>query len=117
AERAALGRVEMRKLLVIAFLGMLTAVALATRPGGDVPIVQAAATIPFSPTGAEQTYTVPAGVTMVFVEANGAGGAGACVNPAFSRGFGGNGERRRAILTVTPGQTLFVEVGGVGAAA
>ena len=71
-------------------------------------------------TGAEQTYTVPAGVSTVTVTAVGApGGAGpASTNqaPVTAGAYpGGNGASVTATVPVTPGQTLYVEVGGPGA--
>ena len=64
----------------------------------------------FLPTGHEQTFTVPAGVGSVHVVAVGArGGAG-----GSSGGAGGFGGLVSADLVVTPGQVLYVEVGGNG---
>ena len=58
-------------------------------------------------TGGEQTFTVPAGVTTLHVVAiGGAGGASAV--------FGGAAAQVTADLAVTPGQTLYIEVGGKG---
>lgn len=68
---------------------------------------QAFVTKTFVYTGAEQTFTVPGGVTSVGVVAiGGHGGAasGAAGAPADVIGS----------ISVTPGQTLYVEVGGVG---
>jgi hypothetical protein len=64
----------------------------------------------FNFTGAEQQFTVPAGVTSVTIEAFGAqGGTG-----EFAVVSGGNGGSVRATISVTPGETLFVYVGGQG---
>jgi len=63
----------------------------------------AAAPTTFSFTGAEQTYTVPAGITSIAVDAAGAAGE-----------LGGKGARVRADLAVSPGQTLYVEIGASG---
>jgi hypothetical protein len=68
----------------------------------------------FGYTSAEQSYTVPDGVTSVRVSATGApGGAGApgANTPAVA---GGLGAQAAAELAVTPGQALYVEVGGPG---
>ena len=79
--------------------------------GSTDPYVGPAATA-FAYTGAVQTYTVPAGVTTVLVDARGAqGGTGA---PFGNVQPGGNGAQVRAILTVTPGQVLQIRVGGMG---
>ena len=63
-----------------------------------------AATKTFGYTGQEQTFIVPARVSHLQVFATGAHGAG----------FGGAGAVVSGPLTVTPGQTLYVEVGGAG---
>jgi hypothetical protein len=67
-----------------------------------------AATQTFTFTGAEQTFTVPGGVTSVHVVAIGAGGG------AATDSVGGVAAEVAGDVTVTPGQTLYVEVGGQG---
>jgi hypothetical protein len=64
----------------------------------------------FSYSGGEQTYVVPAGITSVAVSATGGSGG----NGANSTG--GLAAVATGELTVTPGETLYVEVGGVGGA-
>ena len=61
----------------------------------------------FSATGAIQTWTVPSDVTTIFVEM--AGGQG-----GRSFGWGGTGAGLTGTLSVTPGQTLNIIVGGRG---
>lgn len=69
----------------------------------------AATTVTFNYTGAEQTFTVPAGVFNVHVVAiGGAGGNGDL--------SGGAAEQVSADLPVEPGETLYLEVGGTGVA-
>jgi hypothetical protein len=63
----------------------------------------------FSYTGGEQTFTVPAGVFSVHVVAVGAAGGTAGA-------LGGAAAQVSADIGVTPGQTLYVEVGGAGQA-
>lgn len=63
----------------------------------------------FNYTGAAQTYTVPEGVTALQVDAYGA--QGSAIN-----GVGGKGGRVQAVLPVTPGEVLQVNVGGAGSA-
>lgn len=64
----------------------------------------------FNSTGSEQTFKVPDGVTSINVIAiGGKGGDGGA-----SGGAGGIGARVSANLSVTPGQVLFVNVGGNG---
>jgi len=66
-------------------------------------------------TGAPETFTVPAGVTQLGIEANGAqGGAGATGGNSSSGGLGGLGSKATGILAVTPGQVLTLFVGGQG---
>jgi Glycine rich protein len=59
-------------------------------------------------TGAEQTFTVPGGVTTLGVTAIGGYGG------AATDSVGGAPADVVGSVTVTPGQTLYVEVGGVG---
>ena len=67
-------------------------------------------TVPFSYTGALQTWTVPSCVTTITVTVNGAQGGG--TNPPNPNG--GLGAIVTATLAVTPGQILQVNVGGQG---
>ncbi len=67
-----------------------------------------AAATTFSYTGGVQTFVVPAGVTKLTVEAYGAeGGADGAV-------AGGKGGEVKGEVTVTPGSTVYVYVGGKG---
>lgn len=70
----------------------------------------AANTLSFSYTAAEQTFSVPAGVYSVHVLAVGAKGAA-------SSGTGGVGAQVEGDIEVSPGETLYIEVGGGGAGA
>ena len=85
--------------------------ASATLPPGCAQ-TSGTVTCTFSNTGAEQSFTVPAGVASVHVVVVGEGGFG--VN-AFSTGFfeniGGSGASVSADLPVTPGTNLYAEVG------
>lgn len=62
-----------------------------------------------------QTFTVPAGVTRIQVEAWGGGGGAAGSQDVGATGGGGG--YSRAFLTVTPGQVLTVYVGAGGSGA
>jgi Glycine rich protein len=66
-----------------------------------------ATTVTFEFTGGEQTFAVPAGVTHIHVVAIGAAGGD-------SGGAGGGAGQATVDIAVTPGQTLYVEVGGRG---
>jgi hypothetical protein len=61
----------------------------------------------FSHTGADQSYTVPTGVTSINVTMWGAGGGGFSTSQA-----GGAGAFIQGTLSVTPGQILTIIVGG-----
>ncbi len=65
-------------------------------------VAAASATTTFNYTGAMQTFTVPAGITQMTVDAKGAQGGGT---------YGGNGGRTQAVITVTPGEVLNLFVG------
>ncbi|MCD6011022.1 MAG: C-terminal target protein [Flavipsychrobacter sp.] len=70
-----------------------------------------AQTTTFNYTGSMQIYSVPAGVTLISVDARGAiGGNGGGVLR------GGYGARVQCTMNVTPSTNLYIFVGGVGAA-
>ncbi|EDZ59971.1 outer membrane autotransporter, putative [Candidatus Pelagibacter sp. HTCC7211] len=70
-----------------------------------------AVTVTFSYTGSAQTWTVPSGVTLITVDGYGAmGGHGA----SDRNGRGGLGGRVQTNISVTPGTTLNIYVGGSG---
>jgi hypothetical protein len=79
-----------------------------------INIVGAPGVQTFSHTGGEQTFTVPPCVTSITIEAWGAQG-GDGLPGATNPDEGGNGGYATGTLAVTPGQTLFVNVGGQGA--
>jgi hypothetical protein len=69
-------------------------------------------TVTFNYTGGQQTWVVPTGITSITVDASGAkGGDGRNGGPYP----GGTGARVQTTLTVTPGETLNIYVGGQGA--
>ena len=91
-----------------AAVGVLVAMALGA---GSALAVEAK----FGYTGAEQEFTVPAGVTSVHVVAiGGAGGAAFRFSSSLERALGGRGAVVSGDLSVTPGP-LYVEVGGSAA--
>ena len=73
-------------------------------------------TVPYNTAGSS-TFTVPAGVTNVTVQAWGAGGGGAAANGSNRGGHGGGGGYAKAVIVVTPAEDLIVEVGTGGAKA
>ena len=69
------------------------------------------------PFPSSNSFTVPAGVTSITVQAWGGGGAGGGSNNAIgltARGGAGGGAYATANITVTPGDNLAVVVGGGG---
>jgi PKD-like domain/Secretion system C-terminal sorting domain len=75
-----------------------------------------AQTSTFNFTGGLQTFTVPCGVTSVFVQTWGAqGGTGAVGGNSVSGGSGGLGGYAEGFLAVAPGDVLNIFVGGQGA--
>jgi len=81
--------------------------------GASAPLSQT-----FVYTGTQQSFVVPAGVSNVTVVATGAsGGVGFHGSTGGAGGAGGRGAEVSAQLSVTPGETLYIEVGGTGAPA
>jgi uncharacterized repeat protein (TIGR02543 family) len=68
----------------------------------------AATEVVFASTGADQTWTVPAGVTSLDIAMIGGGGGGG------REGNGGGGGAVSGVLSVTPGDTLTIIVGQGG---
>lgn len=73
------------------------------------PAFAGTAATTFRATGAEQTYTVPAGVTQLAVVVTGGHGGNSTAG-----GTPGRAATITGTLSVVPGQTLYVEVGGAG---
>jgi len=88
------------------WMGAVVAVATGAALVMSLPDAQAASsTVTFAYTGSDQSWTVPAEVSAVRVEAFGAQGGGE---------YGGFGAGVVVDLAVTPGQQLTVRVGGRG---
>jgi pimeloyl-ACP methyl ester carboxylesterase len=66
---------------------------------------------PFLYTGSPQTWIVPAGVTSITVDVQGAQGGASPTVPSILGGLGG---RVQTTLSVTPGEALTIYVGGKG---
>jgi hypothetical protein len=100
------------RLFTICFAGAiaLLTLALPARAGADQVLT-------FGYTGGEQSFVVPAGVSRIGVVAVGAPGErGENFSPPGPGGARGLGARVKSVLEVTPGQVLFVNVGGPGPA-
>jgi hypothetical protein len=69
----------------------------------------------FNPTGGEQSFTVPAGVTSIRVRPIGAAGErGSLAGPFAGSAPGGDGAVVAGQFPVTPGEVLYVEVADTG---
>lgn len=68
----------------------------------------------FNYTGSEQTWIVPTGITSITVDMAGAAGGQGSSTVNGTTDAGGTGGRVQGTLTVVPGQTLYIEVGGAG---
>lgn len=79
---------------------------------GTIVYAETSGTTTFTYTGQEQTYTVPQGVRLIQVTAIGGEGAG-----GSGGSLGGHGADVNTYLPVTPGETLYVVVGGNAAGA
>lgn len=105
--RAMVGLLSLAGAVAVGLLAFASS-ALAALPSNCTQ-AQHAVTCAFAYTGAEQTFTVPSGVDSVQVDALGAaGGAGDQTAP------GGIGGAAAAPVSVSPGELLYIEVGGVG---
>lgn len=71
-------------------------------------------TVIFEFTGGEQTFVVPANVTSLDVVVLGAQG-GTSSDGGFGPGVGGLGGSTTSTIAVTPGDTIYIYVGGQGA--
>ncbi len=87
-------------------VGLSVVVALAGLVGMTAQDASAT-TQTFTVAGAHN-FVVPAGITSIYVKAVGAAGAGC------SRSFGGSGASVTAVVPVSPGEQLYVGVGGAG---
>lgn len=96
---------EMKKLLIVLLFPLYISAQIAPDFIHLKPVFTK--TMVFNFTGANQTWLVPGDVTQIFVDVFGAQG-GTSVAP----GTGGLGGKVRAIIPVTPGETLILMVGG-----
>jgi hypothetical protein len=94
--------------LVAAATGLMW-VAVAGGPATAQPTTQ-----DFAYTGGEQSFVVPAGVCSVTVDALGAEGGANSGTDSLGGSLPGLGGEAQATITVTPGETLTVVVGGRG---
>ena len=86
----------------------LSASPQTTQDTGQLPTM-----VTYQYTGTVQTFTVPAGVTLIQIRAAGAAGGGGFNSNEW--GTGGLGGYISTLLSVVPGQVYYVMVGGMGA--
>ncbi len=97
-----------KSLVVLAGIAVLVACGPVKKAPPAPPAGPSHGTTTFDCTAGAQTFTVPAGITSIGVDAFGAqGGTGA---GGFG-GTGGMGGRASATVPVTPGESLQVNVG------
>ncbi|MBI4833967.1 MAG: hypothetical protein HY811_04000 [Planctomycetes bacterium] len=82
-----------------------------TTIGAADVVLDNATVITYNYTGGQQSWVVPAGVISITVDAKGARGGFGWQDDTS----GGNGARVQTTIAVTPGQTLYIYVGGAGA--
>ncbi len=87
----------------------ITVTPTSTSGGGGGPV-----SVPFNFTGGMQTWTVPAGVTSIFVQGWGAQGGSGANGGSGTGGSSGLGGYAEGNLAVIPGQVLNIFVGGQG---
>ena len=90
---------------------LLTYNANPAQAAGDCSTTSGTTTCTYGSTGEEDTFVVPEGVSSVHVVATGAPGAVGSAS-GVEQGPAGLGARVSGNLTVEPGDTLYVEVGG-----
>src|SRR4051812_10008938 len=79
-----------------------------------VMTTQAQTVTTFAFTGSVQTFVIPQCVGQVTLETWGAEGGGSATSLNSASGFGGKGGYAKGTMTVIPGNTLYVYVGGLG---
>jgi hypothetical protein len=94
-------------LLTFFVFGALICLTIAPPPAN-------AFTQPFYYTGGVQNFIVPNGVTSITIQAFGAQGGAGVVSGVGGLRAGANGGSVTATISVTPGQTLYIYVGGQG---
>lgn len=96
---------EMKKLLIVLLFPLYISAQIAPEFIHLKPMFTK--TVVFNYTGSDQQWVVPLGVTQVFIDVFGAQGG-----TSTSPGDGGLGGKMRAVINVTPGETLLLMVGG-----
>ena len=108
-KRHTVSRVGLAIALIGGLVGVTVAVVLPSAAGASVPAVDT-----FSYTGSVQTYTVPSGVSSVYVAV--AGAQGGSTSGSY-QSAGGDGGTVSGLLSVSSGETINVLVGQQGGTA
>lgn len=87
---------------------------LTVKKSAQLKVVNPSGSKTFNHTGSAQTFTVPKYVTNVTIETWGAEGGGAKCSSGAVQDDGGKGGYAKGSLSVSPGETLRVYVGGKG---
>lgn len=95
-------------------LAPIAGVAGAGSASADATVAAQPVEQDFSYTGAAQTFTVPDGVTRVYLWASGGAGGDGAANTLCAYGVGGAGGVVSGALAVQPGEQLSIFVGGGG---
>jgi hypothetical protein len=106
----------MRIIPVLFFLSFINAqIALPTFQAVHTPHTAEAesGSQTFSYAGAQQTFTVPSGVNSISVDAYGAEGGKGQRGYSLSE-YPGKGGRVQVTISTTPGEVLYIYIGGVG---
>lgn len=90
--------------------GSLIAASAPAAAAVRAPHARARVTTTFTYTGGEQTFVVPDGVAQLAVNAVGAPGG----NTEADTSTGGRGGTAYGVVAVSPGEVVYVEVGGAG---
>src|SRR6476646_8137630 len=98
-------KTTLRRAFLMGVLGAMLLLAVAVAPASAMTTV-------FTSEEAEQTFMVPPGVTSLEIVAIGGGGGDTPLSAGAAHG--GEAAEVTGIINVTPGQTLYVEVGGNG---
>jgi uncharacterized repeat protein (TIGR01451 family) len=95
-------------------LTLLVGSAAADDPAAGCTTTTGTTTCVFAYTGARQDWVVPAGVTSAVFDLDGAAGGSFAPIGFLPGGTGGGGGHVHSTVAVTPGQTLYLRVGGEG---
>jgi hypothetical protein len=100
--------------LAVAGAGVVAGAGRAAALPSNCSLSASTVTCAYNSTGAEQTFTVPSGVSSLKITAVGAPGASAVGTPGLVAGAAGGAGATASATITPPASTLYVEVGGPG---